>query len=98
MCIQIQLWIIVDDNCVISKGEILHFDKGDHRRRRSIDLGNPYSFVLIDPDQFPVADDHAVGLLSEHARKNGYRAYPPEKTFGNSGTGTSWRARRSCSR
>jgi hypothetical protein len=97
MCIQIHPRIIVDDSCVISEGEILDFDKGDNRRRRSINLGNPYSFVLIDPDQFPVADDHAVELLSEHERESAYRAYPPEETFGNSGAGTSWRAERSCS-
>ena len=31
MSIQIQLWIVADDNSVISEGKILHFDKGDDR-------------------------------------------------------------------
>jgi len=29
MCIQIQLWIVLDDSCVISEGEILDFDCAD---------------------------------------------------------------------
>jgi hypothetical protein len=47
MCIQIQLWIIVDDSCVISEGEILHFDKGDVRLE-AIDRFRQSVFVRAD--------------------------------------------------
>src|SRR3954453_18800876 len=65
MRIEIQLWIVADDNSVISEGEILHFDKGDDRLE-AIGLSFNEAKAALASIQGGVVTAQAASFLARH--------------------------------
>ena len=65
MRIEIQLWIVADDNSVISAGEILHFDKGDDRLE-VIGLSFDEAKAALASIQGGVVTAQAASFLARH--------------------------------